>query len=668
MNQHIMKNYYVIICLFFMAIGTAQKTAINNANEKFENLAYIDAQQIYLKVVESGYENAEILAKLGDSYYFNDDLEKAYKWYNKLFIVADADAIAPEYFFRYAQSLKNVRRYNEADALMAKFADFKGFDSRSQKYREEPNYLQIIDFQSGRFQVENSKKINTPLADFGPKYDNYRDRIVFASARDTMDFAKRTHAWSNQAFLDLYTADRDGEGQLSNAEKFDKGINTIFHESTPTFTNDGKTMYFTRNNYLNGTYRMDLDGINRLKIYKSEKKGKKWGDPVALPFCSDAYSVGHPALSPDNKKLYFASDMPGALGSRDEKISERSDLWVVDILEDGTYGKPRNLKNVNTEGRETFPFVSRNNTLYFASSGHQGLGGLDIFAATINPDGTFSKVVNLGKPINTVDDDFGFIFNDDTKIGYLTSNRPGGLGDDDIYRFIQLEDLRKVCDIILTGTVTDSKSKEPLAGVTVKVMDANNTQVASMVTETNGKYVFKLECDKQYFVRAEKEDYISDEDLFTTATTSGFLDVPLELSKSRIGVADCDDLGPLLDIKDIYFDFDKYNVRKDAATELAKIKAFMELFPQVAVDIRSHTDSRAPDKYNDILSERRAQSTRDWLIKNGIAASRLTAKGYGERQLVNKCANGVPCSEDAHQANRRSEFIVSGLGDYSNCK
>ncbi|MDP5077920.1 MAG: OmpA family protein [Nonlabens sp.] len=663
-----MKRIFLLVTLTFTMYGIAQKGAVNDANKQYERLAFIDAQEIYLKVVESGYENAEILAKLGDTYYFNDDLEKSFKWYNRLFTIATEDAIAPEYFFRYAQSLKAVRRYPEADALMSRFKDYKGFDSRAQKFSDEPNYLQIIDFQSGRFEVENTRAINTPTADFGPRFDAYNDQVVFASSRDTFGFSKRVHSWNDQAFLDLYTADRDSEGKLSNPNKIDKRINSIYHESTPTFTKDGKTMFFTRNNYANRIYRQDVDGVNKLKVYRSDKNGKRWSDPVELPFNSDEYSVAHPALSPDDKKLYFASDMPGTTVGVGKQEYEKSDIWVVDILGNGSYSTPRNLKEINTEGRETFPFVSKNNTLYFASSGHQGLGGLDIFASTINADGSLSKVVNIGKPVNTIDDDFSFIVDDDTKIGYFSSNRPGGLGDDDIYRFIQLEDLRKACDVVLTGTVTDEKTGLPMDAATVMVMDANNTKVDELVTGPNGKYVFKLECDKQYFVRVEKDDYTSDEDLFTTPSKSGFVDVPLKMTKSKIPVVDCDDLGPLLDIKNIYFDFDKYNIRKDASIELAKIKAFMELYPQTTVDIRSHTDSRAPDRYNDLLSERRAQSTRNWLIKNGIAASRLTAKGYGERQLVNRCSNGVNCSSEDHQKNRRSEFIVSGLGDYSNCK
>lgn len=661
-----MKKIIFILVLLITASVFAQENDVKRANKNFDKYAFIDAREIYLKVVEKGYKNVEILSKLGDTYYFNDELTESYKWYKELFDLG-SESLAPEYYFRYAQSLKSVKRYAEADELMAKFNSFKGFDSRSQAYSDQPDYLQIIDFQSGRFEVENTKKINSSTADFGPSFYGDQNQIVYATARDTSSLVKRTHSWNGQAFLQLYMADADASGKLSNEKRLPKVLNSRYHESTPTFTNDGNTIYFTRNNYNAGVYRQDVDGINKLKIYRSYKEDNNWMMPEELPFNNDEYSVAHPALSPDGKFLYFSSDMPGSVGYDENDEFTKSDLWVVPVNEDGSFGEVRNLSEINTEGRESFPFVSKKGILYFASSGHQGLGGLDIFASSINPDGTLSLPVNIGKPANTEDDDFAFIINDDTNIGYFTSNRPGGVGDDDIYRFIQLEDLKDACEVILTGTVTDEKTGEPMDQATVMVMDANNNKVDELVTKANGKYVFKLECGKQYFVRTQKEDYSSDEDLFTTPTQSDFLDVPLSMVNEKILVVDCDDIAPLLNIKDIYFDFDRFNIREDAALELSKILAFMELYPQTSVQIRSHTDSRAPDNYNDVLSEKRAQSTRNWLIQRGIDSSRLTAKGYGERQLVNNCSNGVNCTPQEHQLNRRSEFIVTGLGNYSDC-
>ncbi|WP_298956268.1 OmpA family protein [uncultured Nonlabens sp.] len=660
------KKLYILLIVFTFSFGHSQKGKLDIGNEKFKALAFIDAQKIYLKLLEDGFSSPQVLSQLGDTYYYNDDLKEAYKWYNQLFQDYE-DQVRPEYFFRYAQSLKSVNRYEEADRLMAKFNTFKGFDFRSNLYSEEPNYLQIIDFQSGRFNVVNTVGINTYSSDFGPAFLDSENQVLFATSRDSGSMVSRRHSWNDQAFLQLYTANADKNGKLSSPKRLSNKINTKYHESTPAITADGLTMYFTRNNYDDGVYRQDIDGVNKLKIFRSYKENGKWSKPVSLPFNSDQYSVAHPALSPDGKKLYFSSDMPGATGSDIDSEFTKSDIWVVDILEQGQFSEPRNLKNINTPGRETFPFVSKNNTLYFASTGHQGLGGLDVFASSINPDGSTSKVINIGKPINTVNDDFSFIINDDTKIGYFTSNRPGGSGDDDIYRFIQLEDLRDPCEVLLTGTVIDKKTKEPMNKAMVLILDANNNTVDQLVTAENGKYVFKLECGKQYFVRAQTEEYSPVEELFSSPTKSGFIDIPLEMEPSRIAVSDCDDIGPLLGIEQIYFDFDKFNIRKDAAIELSKIKVFMELYPLTKVEIRSHTDSRAPDSYNDVLSEKRAQSTRNWLISQGIDASRLTAKGFGERRLLNKCSNDVECSIEEHQLNRRSEFIVTSLESYKNC-
>lgn len=661
-----LKRLILFILLVSCFLGHAQTYQIEKGNNKYNAFAFIEAQKIYLKLVEDGYATAEILSKLGDTYYFNDDLKQAQKWYAKLFAQYE-DRVTPEYFFRYAQSLKAVNKYEESDIYMSKFNTSKGFDVRSKMLEEDSNYLQMIDFQSGRFEITNAKEINSYTADFGTAFYTSNNQVVYATARDSGSILRERHTWNNQPFLQLYTADADENGVLRNPKPMSNVINTKYHESTPVFTADGQAMYFTRNNYDNGVYLQDKNGTNRLKIFRSYKKKGKWTKPEQLPFNSDEYSVAHPALSPDGKKLYFSSDMPGSRGYDLENEFTGSDIWVVDILADGAFGAPRNLKDINTPGRETFPFISATNTLYFSSSGHQGLGGLDVFTSSINLDDSMGEVVNIGRPINTTYDDFGFIVNDATKIGYFSSNRPGGSGDDDIYRFLQIEDIREKCEVLATGLITDKKTGNPVQDARVVLLDMENNKIDQQVTSDDGTYTFTLDCDQAYVLRVVKEDYTSDEEVISTPTTLGVMDISLEIELNRIPVVDCDDIGPLLDIEQIYFDFDKFDIRSDAAYELSKIKAFMELYPQVSVEIRSYTDSRAPDQYNEVLSERRAQSTLNWLISKGIDASRLTAKGFGERRLINKCANGVACSSEEHQLNRRSEFIVSGLGEFKDC-
>ena len=662
-----LKKLSIFIFLLTISLVQAQNDKMEKGNKKYKSLAFIEAQRMYLKLVEDGYASAEILAKLGDTYYFNDDLTKAHEWYKKLFTSYE-ETVNSEYFFRYAQSLKSVNKYSESDRLMAKFNTFKGFDIRSKMYSDEPNYLEMIELQSGRFIIENSANINSVASDFGPAFYKSNKQVVFATARDTGSLVRQRHTWNKQSFLQLFTADVDESGMLSNPKRMSNEINTKYHESTPVFTTDGMTMYFTRNNYDNGVYGKDKEGTNKLKIFRSYKKKGKWTLPVSLPFNNDEYSVAHPALSPDEKKLYFSSDMPGSVGFDIDAKLTMSDIWETDLLDDGTFSEPRNLKNINTAGRETFPFVSNSNVIYFASSGHQGLGGLDVFSSSINSDGYPGEVINIGKPINTPYDDFSFIVNDDTKIGYFSSNRPGGTGNDDMYRCIQIEDLRKPCEVLLTGTATDKNTGEPVKGATVIVTDVNSTmKLEELETSEDGNYTFKIECGMQYLLRVEKEDYTTDEKFLKTPNESGSIDVPLEMEHALISLVDGDDIGPLLDIKQIYFDFDRFNIRSDAEYELAKIKAFMELYPQTRVAIRSHTDSRAPDAYNMILSDNRAQSTRNWLVSKGIEASRITAKGLGETKLLNECSNDFICSKKEHQLNRRSEFIVSGIDKFKDC-
>jgi outer membrane protein OmpA-like peptidoglycan-associated protein len=439
---------------------------------------------------------------------------------------------------------------------------------------------------------------------------------------------------------------------LGKPEKFANKIRIPFHEATPIFTKDGQTMYFTQNNYLKGKKGKNSEKITLFKIYKAKLIDKEWSNVEELPFDSDNYSVGHPALSPDEKTLYFASDMPGTKG--------QSDIFKCTIDEEGNYGIPENLgSKINTEGRESFPFISEENELYFASDGHPGLGGLDIFVVEIAKDGTFKKVKNIGEPANSSADDFGFLIDSKTKRGFLTSNREGGKGLDDIYQFLETKSLR--CNQELSGIVTDLESGIILPNTKVSLFDDKFKLLTTYLSDTNGHYQFEVECENDYYIRAEKVEYTTFEKRINIPNETGKTEIPIQLEKTIKAVKNGDDLAKTFGIKIIYFDLDKSNIREDAAIELEKILDVMVENPTIKINIKSHTDSRASFEYNDQLSERRAKSTLEWLVKNGIDATRLTAKGYGERELVNKCSDDVTCSEEEHQANRRSEFIINGL-------
>jgi outer membrane protein OmpA-like peptidoglycan-associated protein len=371
-----------------------------------------------------------------------------------------------------------------------------------------------------------------------------------------------------------------------------------------------------------------------------------------LPFNSDNYSIAHPALSVDEKTLYFASDMPGTLG--------QSDLFSVSINEDGTFGKPVNLgKNINTEGRETFPFISKGNELYFASDGRPGLGGLDIFVSMMDVGNNFGEVQNIGEPVNGPQDYFAFLIDSKNHNGYFTSNRVGGLGLDDIYRFTELSKLS--ARYLLVGTVTDQENGAVLANANVRLFDERFQLIKETISNTEGRYQFEVLPGKHYYVRAEKMDYETKEGGVVISDKVEKTDLSIALEKRIKAAAVGMDLAKIIDIPVIYFDLDKSDITKEGAFELEKILDIMTQYPKMRIDIRSHTDSRQSVSYNEALSERRAVSTRNWLINKGIDATRLTAKGYGESRLLNGCSDGVKCSEKEHQANRRSEFMILSM-------
>lgn len=667
MTTLLRKIVLLILVLFYTGVAFSQKNQITKANKEFDRFSYIDAREIYLKVIEDGYTSAEIYQKLGDTYYWNSDYDNAAIWYSKLAEEYPQETEA-EYYFRASQSLKSVKKYDQAEKMMLAFTAKGGNGLLLKDFESDPNYLKSIGLVSKDYLLEKVS-VNTGYSDFGPSF--YGDnKIVYATSSNKGEGFK-IYEWNQQPFLDLFVADMDEEGKLSNAKSLSSEINTTYHESSTSFTKDAKTVYFTRNNFTNGKKGRDKEKTIRLKLYRATTdEAGNWGNIVDLPFNSKEYSVAHPALSADESKLYFSSDMPGTLGM--------SDLWYVDILGDNTYGEPVNLgPGINTEARESFPYISKEGNLYYSTDGLSGFGGYDIYVTKLDENGLPGTLTNLGEPANSNQDDFGFILNEEKGIGYLSSNRGGEAGsiEDEIYRILQK------CAITIIGTVFDRDSKVLLPGAEVTLLDSDNKVVKTVIVGQDAAYSFEAECDSQYSVRGTKDEYEPNEKIVVTPDESGMIEVPIPLKK--IDPCPPDDLGKCLCLQPIFFDFDRYNIRPDAEVELAKILAAMRLYPQLVIHIESHTDSRASYAYNDGLSDKRAQSTRNWLISKGISAERLSAKGYGERQLLDrclvfdecgievgsydctpeqranpKCSDGVDCSEQEHQLNRRSLFII----------
>ena len=654
------KKVLLFSITFITIIGSvfSQERLVEKANEKYDQYSFRPAIDIYKKVLDKGFSSPELLKRLGNSYYFNADYKEAAEIYKQLIEKYDS-VVTPDYVFRYAQSLKTEGEYKTADEMMKRFTQMANKSAIGSDLEED--YLSTIEKNSGRYDLKPFE-YNSKYSDFAPAY--YKNGLIFSSDRDTGNLAKYRHTWNSKDFLDLYKVNVEGlpenkvfkidvveaDSVKTKLAKRKYRINSRLHESTSIVTKDGNTIYFTRNNFIDGKKQENGTGLTRLKIYKATMIDGVWSNVIELPFNSDDYSVAHPALSPDEKQLYFVSDMPGSLGE--------SDLFKVEIFGYGNYSQPVNLgETINTEARETFPFITQNDILYFSSDGHPGLGGLDVFATKIAFEEYDQTIVNVGKPVNGMYDDFSFIIDEETATGYFASNRTDGMGDDDIYSFVETEPITLDCTQDVTGTVRDKISNEILVGATVKIINEENKEVSSTLTNSNGEYLLKLNCNQGNFVRASKNGYVPSEEFLSRSNGKPRI-VDFYLERDLVTGGFGDDLAKLLQLSTIYFDLNKYNIRPDAEIEIQKVIAAMEKYPSLKIKVNAHTDSRGNDAYNLMLSQKRAESTVAYMISKGIASDRLKEEGFGETRLINECSNGVPCSNEKHQLNRRSEFII----------
>jgi len=641
-----MKKLYILSLVLSITFSFAQ-TNLKKADALFKNYSYADASKAYEEILQNiKSPSTQTLKNAADSYYFISDGRNALKWYKKLY-EAQGNNLTDIYYLRYIQSLKAVMDYDEADKMTKEYLTKKGDQKEINRYVAQKKQLDSLAKARPLYAIKNLD-INTSKSDFGATF--FQDRIVFTSARDTTKFSEKLYTWNNQPFLNLYVAERNpADGSLFNETVFLPNVMTKYHEATATFDVYGKTIYYSTNIVKKNKLVVDEAKVNNFQIIKGDIVNNKLENPQKVFFDSDEYSVGHPSLSEDGKWLFFASDMTGGYGE--------TDLYYVKIAADGTMSSPVNLgAKINTLGNDLFPFF-RNGKLYFSSDGHYGLGDLDVYESTFLADGTFAEPKNLGAPINSNKDDFAYMIDGTDTFGYISSNRAEGKGDDDIYSFTKG---KPVCNQNISGLAVDRKTKLPLSDVTIMAYNSYSDILGETKTNYEGKYAIVVPCGKVVKMIAAKPNYSSDEKIVeTTNENEGEIkDINFELSNyddlvvKKKGVEK-------VDVNPIYFDYDKYDITPIAIEELSKVVFIMRKFPNIRIKIESHTDSRGKDAYNLKLSDNRAKSTRDYIVSQEIDASRIeSAIGYGESRLINKCKNGVKCTEEEHLLNRRSDFII----------
>lgn len=697
MKQRIYKLTIIAILLVLTGLQQVQAQSSKAADKAFKKAAvefnalrYVSAIPKLLDVIKIDPDYVKAQEMLAYSYRMIKNYSQSLIWYEKL---SQQKTLDPKWALYYAEALANSQQYERSEGWYRKYSALAPGDKRATSFATS----NTNDFNKniGNWKV-SFVNINSSGDDYAPAY--YKDGLIFSSNRKVQQLTKTVFGWNNTPFTDIYrvvslkdiknvNADSllaagqastnrnykfndDDTAPTSNDSKtlgaynpsierdtlalllskkinitpINGNINTKFHEAAPAVFPDG-SIIFTRNNHYNGSTKTSEEGINKLKLFIAS--GPNLDKITPFPYNSNEYSVGHPTLSKDGKILIFASDMPNGFGG--------TDLYYSVSSGNGQWTRPVNLgKNINTEGNEMFPFFDKDNTLYFSSTGHPGLGGLDLFEVELKEMKASSRPRNMGVPINTPTDDFALIRSEDGKSGFFSSNRRGN---DDIYRFS-----RSTSRILLEGTVTDARTRLPLAGSRILMRHLDGTD--TLRTDSKGYFKRELPREMDYETTAQKIGYVNSigfvSSLGITQDTTIRLDLKLNKTENaqQYVLNNCDSLKKVFAVQNIYYDLDRYEIRPDAKPALDELVALMRKYPEITVLTSSHCDSRASEEYNRKLSLNRGGTAKAYLVSKGISASRVKIEYYGKTRLVNRCFDGVPCSEADQQLNRRTEFDV----------
>lgn len=621
-------SIYILLCS--ISIVFAQKTSLEiRADRAFHIFDYSDAIHFY---TSSGSLSPESARNLASAYFKTNRFAECVATYEtKLKDIA----LSPDERYTYILALQSAGKTDSALQALKAFAQAYPGDLRSISYQADKADFAAIRTNNPDVQVSNLD-LNTPDDDFGPAYCN--NQIVYASTQKKYLLVKRNYLWNQRNFLNLFAADRQN-GQLINAKRFPFNQNKKWHEADACFFHNGNSMAFTQDSYKE---RATDKSVN-LKIFFSEKVDGKWASPTPFSINNKDFSVGHPSLSEDGNTLFFASNMPGGFGG--------TDIYKVSKNADGSWSKPLNLgPSVNTEGNELFPFWHETSqSLYFASNGRFGLGGLDVFVSECYGDNNWEPAFNLGAPINSEFDDFSLVLQSNNKDGFFTSNRLSGKGGDDLYAYFNAKPEKPTAQVDLL--VLDQQTGQPIPNATAHLQDAQKP------TDSAGHVRFDLK-DGSYSFSAEAVAYQpSAPKALTVKAKRRGPNVLADTLYLNLAVAE------KVRLNNIYYDFDRWDILPVSALELNKVAELLKTHPGMHVELSSHTDARGNTKYNLKLSQLRADAAKNYIVAKGIDPARITATGFGKSKLLNTSPD---CTPEQHRQNRRTELFIPDYGQGEN--
>ena len=659
-NPHMFKKYSILFLMgiFFTSCHT-DKLSNKKALKHFDKGEYELTIKELLPLAQKGFQLDQTNFLLGESYRLSNRITQSLPYYQQAQAKGYVDKMLPYYM---AMSAKSIGNYELTKSYLSEFVKSK--PSRLYQIKSEielENLGQIPDLLKKQSPVTlQALSGNTSKTEFDAK--KIGDELIFTSS-------SKPEIYKNNGlpFLGIVKAPLKNPGEIGNQSIFSSALfKENANDGTPAFTKDGSTVVFAR-----GNTGKSKDPSPDVDLYMSKKTGNAWSEPERLSISDSIAWDGSPSFSADERTLYFSSNRRGGKGG--------VDLYRVPIDNSGRFGRPINLgSTINTPGDELFPYVSANGKLYFSSDGHPSIGGLDLFVASRNENEII--VEHLGVPINSIGDDFAISFSDSTQ-GYISSNRPGGKGDDDIYFFKSTGSEDRWWTTAPPPVIDTLNKKIVNYFVQVKVVDPSGNPIDSVKINVrkNGQTLSNEKTNKKGFIelidmaendelvfKCDKEDFITvrssfsmegktiPESLLKKEMTDTTFQVIITMDRPEIGK----EISKLYEINSIYYDLDKADIRTDAAEELDKIVQFLTDNTQMNLELGAHTDARASTGYNLKLSQRRAESAVNYIIRRGIAKDRIKPKGYGEGQLINECSDGVECPEEMHQQNRRTEFKI----------